>query len=203
LNLPESGLRRFHHDLRGSVSNLRIALEACLRDPALLGPLGPEMLNQLGQLQCRLAQQNLLSKTLFPLSPVALDQLLTRWFQQGELALEPSVVKSPVRVDPDLLWGVVEEVQRNAELWAQGLRHIELCPSEQGWVLRFEDQGPGWPEGLLNWLEGEDWVWKGQLRLGLRLVSELATALGARLRLESAPEGSCTCLYFAGGHDEY
>lgn len=199
MNLPEPGLRRFHHDLRGSVSNLRMALEACLRDPSLLGPLGPEMLLQLGQLQTRLAQQNILSKTLFPQQKLALHRLLQQWHTGGELLLEPRLTETPIEVDPDLLWGAIDEIQRNAERWAQGLQSIELRAVENGWELQLRDRGPGWPEGLEAWLLERDWEWKGQLRLGLRLVKELAHSMNAELRLESHEHGSGVCLFFPGG----
>ena len=199
MNLPEAGLRRFHHDLRGAVSNLRMALEACLRDPSLLGPLGPEMLLEIGHIQSRLAQQNLLSKTLSPQQKTPLHRLLVQWHAGGELKPQPKVVESPLEVDPDLLWGAVEEVHRNAERWGQGLQRIEFRATEGGWELLLEDRGPGWPEGLEEWLQKEDWLFHGQLRLGLKLVQRLAHSMNAELRLESVEQGSCVSLFFPGG----
>lgn len=185
MKLSQATLRRLSHDLRGSLANLRIGLQACQATPDLFGDLAEALLEEVERVDRRMLQLSWLGRCTYPHPrPIDLGDLVAGWSGQ--------VTESWVtRGDPDLLQAAFLEVRQNAETYGGGLSEVRLLPQAQGgWSLRVGHRGGNWPEHLQGWLEQQDMpLWNGQLALGLRLVQQVLEVHQGRLILE--PNGLC------------
>lgn len=179
-------LRRLGHDLRGSCSNLRMALQAGQSDSALLLSLAPALLEEVERLDRRLLQLHWWARCSFPqLQPLQLSQMLRRLLGEKFSSGPDGFWQG----DPDLLEAAVSEVMDNGRRYGGGLKRVSLSLEKDSWVVTFEDKGPGWPEGLQAWLDQPGWkLWRDQVALGLSLARAFVEAhQGRMLLLPSSP----------------
>jgi two-component system sensor histidine kinase BaeS len=109
-----------------------------------------------------------------------------------ELGLAPGTdTECPVRADSDRLGQVVANLVENASSFAARRVMVGLAGSPEGAVLWVDDDGPGIPADQLTRVfdrhvttDREVGGRKGS-GLGLSIVAELATAMGATVRAES------------------
>lgn len=179
-------LRRLSHDVRGSVANLRMGLEACCQSPALLTQLGPAMLEELNRLDRRLQQLNWLARCEHASAQLHdVPSLVAGWCADRGLSLT-ECPPFQARLDPDLMRAAFIEICENAQTHAGGVRQVRIDFTEDRWQLEVLDHGPGWPTGLASWLE-QPQLWNGQIALGLPLVQKVLSQHGGKLLLEKAP----------------
>lgn len=181
-------LRRLGHDLRGSCSNLRMALQAGQSDSALLLSLAPALLEEVERLDRRLLQLHWWARCGFPeLQSLQFSQVLRRHLG----GLLSAGADGLWEGDPDLLEAAVFEVMDNGRRFGGGLKRVSLSLEKESWVVTFEDEGPGWPEGLQAWLDQPGWkLWRDQVALGLCLAKAFVEAHQGTMLLLSSPQGA-------------
>lgn len=193
MNPPEVRLRRrLSHDVRGCVASLRIAVQASLDNPEIFSHLAPSMLTEINNLDRRLHQVSLMARSHAPdRESVNFGGLVRQWldeqgFQAGQVQLE----SLQIHVDTDLWLAALEEVWRNAQAYAGGITRVRLAEEDGRPVLTVEDAGPGWPDGLRDWLYAPQLtLWKNNVALGLALALEVARGHQGELDLSAAPGG--------------
>ncbi len=119
---------------------------------------------------------------------------------EGEqLAVDPDIVTIRyetrpglhARLDPEQMHRVLGNLIRNARQAIQATGEpgevcVEACESDDGWIIRVRDTGPGLPpkarENLFQAFQGN--VRKGGIGLGLAIAQELVRGHGGTLELE-------------------
>ena len=196
MNSPEVRLRRrLSHDVRGCVASLRIAVQASLDNPDIFPDLAPSMLAEINNLDRRLQQVSLMARSHVPdREPVNFAALVRQWLdekglQVAQVELEPT----HVQVDTDLWMAALEEVWRNAQAYGGGVVALKLSSADGRPTLTVEDAGPGWPEGLEEWLRAPQLtLWKNNVALGLALCLEVVQGHGGELLLQERPGGGAS-----------
>lgn len=179
--------RRLSHDLRGSLANLRIGLQACRETPELFAQLGEALLEEVERLDRRLLQLSWMARCADPQrQPCNLQALLNGWAQEMGLPLVDCPVVR-VTLDPDLFRAAFEQVCHNAERHAGGVAEVRVTVSDSHWQLQVGDRGKGWPEGLPAWLSEDPDLWQGQIALGLPLVKKVLSCHAGSLQLDRPP----------------
>lgn len=188
LTSQRDALRRLSHDLRGSCANLRMGLQASQANPELFSALAPSMSQEVESLDRRLQQLSWLGRAPFPqLQDASPRRCIERWSPSGT-ALELQDFEASF--DIDLVEAAFDQLVANAQSHGQGLKRVSLCQAPENWTLSLEDHGPGWPEGLPEWLQQTGWrLWQGQPALGLSLASAVATGHRGSLKLIHSNEG--------------
>lgn len=180
--------RRLSHDLRGSLANLRMGLQACIETPVLLAQLGQPLLQEVDRLDRRLIQLSWMGRCAQPqMQECNLQPVLAAWAQERGL---PEVECPPLRVsfDPDLIKAALFQLCDNAELHAGGVSQVRVVADDSSWQLQLTDRGAGWPEGLADWLQDPQ-LWHGQIALGLPLVQKVLSCHGGTLLMDRPPAG--------------
>lgn len=181
MNVPT--IRRLGHDLRGSLANLRMGLQACRENPEMLGMLGDALLQEVDLLDGRLIQLNWMARCNAPVrDEVNVHLVVAGWAK--EKGLEPSQLE-PVRasVDPDLLKAALDQLYDNAVRHGGGYEGLQLRMMGRRLHLEVRDHGQVWPDGIQDWLKDPQ-LWNGQIALGLALVQKVAQAHDGELLLE-------------------
>lgn len=181
MNVPT--LRRLSHDLRGSLANLRMGLQACRESPDMLAVLGEALLQEVDSLDGRLVQLNWMARCGAP-NPelVNVHLVVESWASERglqELQLEP--VRA--QVDPDLLKAALDQLYRNAEQHGGGCLGLRLLVTGQRLLLEVRDQNKGWPENIYDWLKDPQ-LWQGRVALGLALAQRVVLAHRGELILQ-------------------
>ena len=186
MNEELRALRRLSHDLRGSVANLRIGLQACQENSELLSALGESMLSEVERLDRRLIQLSWLGRTAHPVDqPNSVNKLVQQW---SPLPVEGEGVSA--QVDADLLEAAIRELVRNANEHGGELTRVHVSNQAENWVVRIEHRGSDFPNGLTDWLERPGVrLWREQLALGLRLAQRVAEAHNGTLSLGTIEGG--------------
>jgi len=181
--LNVSTIRRMNHDLRGSLANLRMGLQACRESPEMLAVLGEALLQEVDKLDGRLVQLGWMARCGAPHRDECNVQLVVESWAQ-ERGLENLKLES-VRacIDPDLLKAALDQLYTNAQTHGGGCSEVRLAVLGRRLELEVRDQGKGWPEGLFEWLKDPQ-LWKGQIALGLPVAQRVAWAHQGELQLE-------------------
>ena len=181
MNVPT--LRRLSHDLRGSLANLRMGLQACRESPDMLAVLGEALLQEVDRLDGRLIQLNWMARCNAPnCDEVNVHLVVEGWAKEKgleQLQLEP--VRASV--DPDLLKAALDQMHDNAVRHGGGYTGTTLRVSGRRLHLEISDHGKGWPDNIYDWLKDSQ-LWNGQIALGLPLAQRVAQAHGGELILE-------------------
>ncbi|MFN8607813.1 MAG: ATP-binding protein [Vulcanimicrobiota bacterium] len=181
MNVPT--LRRLSHDLRGSLANLRMGLQACCESPEMLAVLGEALLQEVDRLDGRLVQLSWMARCNTPNNElVNVHAVIEGWgcdrgFSQTEL--EPV----QARLDPDLLKAALDQLFNNAEQHGGGCQAVRLQVTGRRLMVEVQDQGRGWPENIHDWLKDPQ-LWQGGVALGLPLAQRVAQALDGELILQ-------------------
>lgn len=171
------------HDLRGSLANLRMGLQACRESPEMLAVLGEAMLQEVDKLDGRLVQLGWMARCGAPHRDECNVHLVVEGWAQDRglecLKLEP--VRASI--DPDLLKAALDQLYNNAQSHGGGC--TQVCLTVQGERLNLEvrDQGKGWPAELHEWLKDPQ-LWNGQIALGLAVTQRVAWAHQGELLLQ-------------------
>ena len=171
------------HDLRGSLANLRMGLQACRESPDMLASLGDALLQEVDKLDGRLVQLGWLARCGGPeRAECNVHLLVEAWAQQVGLK---ALHLEPVRalVDADLLQAALDQLFHNAQVHGGGCTGVWLTVQGQRFALEVRDQGKGWPDELHEWLKDPQ-LWKGQIALGLAVAQKVAWAHHGELLLE-------------------
>lgn len=186
MNVPT--LRRLSHDLRGSLANLRMGLQACRESPEMLGMLGEALLQEVDRLDGRLLQLSWMARCSSPSRDEVHVQLVVEgWAQEkglGQLQLEP--VRASV--DSDLIKAALDQLYENAVVHGGGYSGTSLRVTGRRLQLEIHDGGKGWPDNLHEWLKDPQ-LWGGQIALGLPLAQKVARAHDGELLLEPGRAG--------------
>ena len=180
--------RRLSHDLRGSLANLRIGLQACQENPQLFAELHSALLDEVERLDHRLFQLGWMARCSDPhKQECLLPALLAAWTQERGLA-EVDCPAVRVMLDPDLMGVAFDQLCDNAERHGGGVTGVRVVVSQDSWQLHVGDRGPGWPEGLEEWLRDPQ-LWRGQIALGLPLAQRVLASHQGRILLDQSPAG--------------
>lgn len=186
MNVPT--LRRLSHDLRGSLANLRMGLQACRESPEMLAVLGEALLQEVDRLDGRLIQLSWMARCSSPSrDEVNLHLVVESWAREkelGQLRLEP--VRAGV--DPDLIKAALDQLYENAVVHGGGYSGTSLRVTGRRLQLEVHDGGKGWPDNIYDWLKDPQ-LWNGQIALGLPLVQKVARAHQGELVLEPGSAG--------------
>lgn len=178
--------RRLSHDLRGSLANLRIGLQACRETPELFSALNEAMLEEVERLDHRLVQLGWMVRSAEPQKRECnLQALVASWATERGIA-RVECPEARVCLDPDLLRAAFNELCDNAVRHGGGIAALSVVAGPSAWELQLSDQGPGWPAGLKEWLEDPQ-LWHNQIALGLPLVKKLLASHGGSLVLDHPP----------------
>lgn len=182
MNVPT--LRRLSHDLRGSLANLRMGLQACRESPEMLGVLGDALLQEVDRLDSRLIQLNWIARCSAPnRDEVNVHMVVESWAKEKgveQLPLEPIRAS----IDPDLIRAALDQLYDNAVAHGGGYVGTNVRMLGRRLQLEVRDQGKGWPDSIHNWLKDPQ-LWNGQIALGLALAQKVAQAHDGELLLES------------------
>ncbi|MBX3165959.1 MAG: HAMP domain-containing histidine kinase [Candidatus Eremiobacteraeota bacterium] len=186
MNVPT--LRRLSHDLRGSLANLRMGLQACRESPEMLGMLGEALLQEVDRLDGRLIQLSWMARCSAPNR----DQMQVHLVVEGwakEKGLEQLKLE-PVRasIDPDLLKAALDQLYDNAVKHGGGYGGTFLRMTGRRLQLEIHDAGKGWPGNIYDWLKDPQ-LWNGQIALGLPMAQKVAQAHEGELVLEPGSAG--------------
>ena len=178
-----STLRRLSHDLRGSLANLRMGLQACRESPEMLSMLGGALLEEVDRLDGRLIQLNWIARCGSPnRDEVNAHLIVEGWAKDRDvqgLQLEPVQAS----LDPDLLKAALDQLYDNAVKHGGGYEGIGLRVTGRRLHLEVRDQNKGWPDNIYDWLKDPQ-LWNGQIALGLPLAQKVAQAHDGDLLLE-------------------
>ena len=176
-------IRRLSHDLRGSLANLRMGLQACRESPDMLALLGDALLQEVDRLDGRLIQLNWMARCGAPnRDQVNVHRVVEGWAKDKGVA---GVQLEPVQasIDPDLVKAALDQLYDNAEQHGGGYSGLGLRVTGGRLHLEVRDQKRGWPDNLSEWLKDPQ-LWGGQIALGLPLVQKVAVAHGGELLLK-------------------
>ncbi len=186
MNVPT--LRRLSHDLRGSLANLRMGLQACRESPEMLGILGDALLQEVDRLDGRLIQLNWMARCSAPnRDEVHVHLVVEGWAREKELG---QLQVEPVRasVDPDLLKAALDQLYENAVRHGGGYSGTSLRVTGRRLQLDVHHEGKVWPDNIYDWLKAPQ-LWNGQIALGLPLAQKVAQAHEGELVLEPGSAG--------------
>ena len=171
------------HDLRGSLANLRMGLQACRESPEMLGILGEAMLQEVDKLDGRLVQLGWIARCGGPQRQECnVHRVVEDWAQ--ERGLENLKLESVCStVDPDLLKAALDQLFQNAQTHGGGCTGVWVSRQGERLILDVRDQGEGWPEAIHEWLKDPQ-LWQGQIALGLAVAQRVAWAHQGELVLE-------------------
>jgi signal transduction histidine kinase len=181
--LNVSTLRRLSHDLRGSLANLRMGLQACRESPDMLALLGDALLQEVDRLDGRLIQLNWMARCSAPnRDQVNVHLVVEGWAKdKGVEGLQVEPVQASI--DPDLLKAALDQLYDNAVQHGGGYSGIGLRVTGRRLHLEVRDGNRGWPDNIYDWLKDPQ-LWGGQIALGLPLVQKVAVAHEGELLLE-------------------
>lgn len=175
-------MRRLSHDLRGSLANLRMGLQACRESPEMLAMLGDALLQEVDRLDARLIQLNWMARCGAPeRDEVNLHLVVDSWATEkgvANLRLEPVQAS----LDPDLVKAALDQLYDNAVKHGGGYIGTTLRVSEGRIRLEIADRGSAWPDNISEFLQDPQ-LWNGQLALGLALAQRVARAHQGELEL--------------------
>lgn len=173
MNVPT--LRRLSHDLRGSLANLRMGLQACRESPDMLAVLGEALLQEVDRLDGRLIQLNWMARCKAPNRDlVNLHSVVESWARERGLDnLNLEAVQACV--DPDLLRAALDQLHDNAQQHGGGYQGLSLVLTGRRLLLEMQDQNKGWPNHIYDFLKDPQ-LWEGRIALGLALVQRVAQA---------------------------
>ncbi len=183
-----STVRRLSHDLRGSLANLRMGLQACRESPEMLAVLGEALLQEVDRLDGRLIQLNWMARCKAAnRDELNVHLVVEGWAREKEL---DGLQLEPVRasVDPDLLKAALDQLYDNAVAHGGGYIGTSLRLTGAGLQLDILDGGTGWPDRIIDWLKDPQ-LWAGQIALGLPLAQKVARAHEGELVLEPGRAG--------------
>lgn len=138
---------------------------------------------------------------------LALDRAATLVFGTGStrklLDVDPALPGSVAAMDADSLVQVFVNLLQNAQdaiadRPGAGIR-VRLDPTEEGYAVRVEDDGPGFPPGVRDRLLEPFYTTKPPGKgtgLGLYTVQSLLREAGGRLELDDAPEGGARAIAY-------
>ncbi|MBS2036646.1 HAMP domain-containing histidine kinase [bacterium] len=181
MNVPT--LRRLSHDLRGSLANLRMGLQACRESPDMLTVLGEALLQEVDCLDRRLIQLNWMARCGAP-NPelVNVHAVVEGWAaDRGVSGLQLEPVQA--HLDADLFKAGLDQLYDNALKHGGGCLGVRLLVTGQRLLLEVRDQDKGWPDNIYDWLKDPQ-LWRGQVALGLAVAQRVARAHGGELILE-------------------
>ena len=170
------------HDLRGSLANLRMGLQACRESPDMLAVLGEALLQEVDKLDGRLVQLGWMARCGAPHREECSIQLLVESWAQERGLEDLKLAQVRALVDPDLLKAALDQLFQNAQTHGGGCSQVCLTVQDMRFRLEVCDQGTGWPDGLPEWLEDPQ-LWRGQIALGLPLAQRVARAHQGELLL--------------------
>lgn len=178
--------RRLSHDLRGSLANLRIGLQACRETPDLFAALSEAMLEEVERLDHRLVQLGWMVRSAEPqMRECNLQALVAGWAsERGIEKIDCPAVQA--RLDPDLLRAAFNQLCDNATRHGGGVVGVLVTATDSLWQLEIHDNGPGWPDGLKEWLQDPQ-LWHNQIALGLPMVQKVLAGHGGSLVLDEPP----------------
>jgi nitrogen fixation/metabolism regulation signal transduction histidine kinase len=173
------------------VASLRIAVQASADNPDIFPHLAPSMITEINNLDRRLQQVSLLARCHQPdLEVVNLAGLVRQWLdERGYMPASLELEAVQISVDADLWMAALEEIWRNSQV-AGGGHRLQLSREGDQVVMTLDDSGPGWPEGVMEWLTAPELaLWNNNVALGLPLTYDVAAGHGGSMELSQAPGG--------------